>query len=261
MVWFQGYSSMTNPTFKQNVDNWQALNPAWKVSCLSGADLEKECARFSNKALDTYQKFSVMHQKIDFGRYVTLYNNGGIYVDMDAYVLRSLDSSPHVSDAIQRSATRHILGLSSIKIPPEAYLIEQEIGSSLNNGIMLSTRGNPLLGQYIEHIIALQSHTPSRDVDSTTGPREMRRFFRPYKNGTDQVVVFPPTVFEPCNADEKCDVRAHTVALHQFQLSWMPGWRKSSMIVYSHYRQLGVGILMGVIIVLVVMRITKTFSR
>ena len=99
-VWFQGCDKVENETFTQNMLNWKNMNKDWNYHCLSDEDLRKECAAFSKDCLDTYDSFDLMHLKIDFGRYVTLYNHGGIYTDVDTFVLRPLSSSANINEII-----------------------------------------------------------------------------------------------------------------------------------------------------------------
>lgn len=261
MVWFQGVEAIERPAFKQNVANWALLNPTWKVTCLSDKDLARECAAFSDGALETYRAFTVMHQKIDFGRYITLYNRGGIYVDIDAYALRSLDSSPHVANVLDVAKTTglDVLALSTVTFRyPEGYLTSRGKSYILNNGIMMSTARHPVLRLYIQSIIDKMRIKPTSDVHSTTGPNEMRRFFAPFveqPGPTWRIMLFPSFVFEPCNASDACNVKEHTVSLHQFQLSWLPAWERGGTVFVTRNRPVILGLVMGILLTLLVRRL------
>jgi hypothetical protein len=90
--------------------------------------------------------------KIDLARYVLIYLYGGIYVDMDAYVLRGLNYNKKISEMINiyEKEQIHFLGLSKIDL----YLFEQIIsGITYNNAIMMSTPKNPLLKRLIKYIL------------------------------------------------------------------------------------------------------------
>ena len=99
-VWFQGEKNLSNKNFQQNVINWKVLNPEWNYHFVTDAELRTSCKSYSDKCLQTYDNFSVLHQKIDFGRYVLLYLHGGLYVDMDMYAFRSLDKNENISHIV-----------------------------------------------------------------------------------------------------------------------------------------------------------------
>src|ERR1044071_2099308 len=91
-IWFQGCDKV-KPLYKQNMRNWQLLNPEWHYKCHDENSLRTLCYKYSKDAGEAFDSFKFLHQKVDFGRYVLLFLIGGIYVDFDCYPLRSLDSS------------------------------------------------------------------------------------------------------------------------------------------------------------------------
>lgn len=72
MVWFQGESAITEPSFRENISNWRTLNPDWEVVVLDDEMLRRICYRYSAACGAQYDRFERMHEKIDFGRYVAL---------------------------------------------------------------------------------------------------------------------------------------------------------------------------------------------
>lgn len=237
-VWFQGCEVIEREEFSENVKNWETLNPEWNYFCLSDRDLREECRKYSDECLAVYDSYKVMHQKIDFGRYVTVYNNGGIYVDMDAYAVRSLNYSSyvnHIIDSYEKDG-KDMLGLSKLGI---TYLEAIIVSTYYNNAIMMSTPKNPTLGEYIEFVIAAskldqtQTHWFDHDaVQATTGPRTFNKFFW-RKSMEDKIVGFPSHVFEPCRVGGVCDLNKETVSAHQFEASWLPAPLKTSAGFYN----------------------------
>ena len=99
-VWFQGYENITNNIYKQNMNNWQLLNPDWNYKCVNDSDLRKASELFSVECLNAYNNAKFMHAKIDLGKLLLIYLYGGIMIDMDMAPLRKLSSSKYVNDVI-----------------------------------------------------------------------------------------------------------------------------------------------------------------
>jgi len=79
----------------QNViDNIQKLNPNYKIVFFDDDDIEswiKNTFENDTKIYDTYKKLKVGAARADFWRYLILYMNGGIYLDIDSNINKSLD--------------------------------------------------------------------------------------------------------------------------------------------------------------------------
>ena len=151
-VWFQGYENISKKDYIENSKNWKILNSTWNYYCIDDKFLESTCLKFSKECYDIYKSLPAMHMKIDLGRYVVLYIYGGIYVDMDAYALRSLDYSKYINNLIDEYETKnnHIIGLSKIKTNfIESYFFVRK-PIILNNAIMMSSKENPVLKNFIE---------------------------------------------------------------------------------------------------------------
>jgi mannosyltransferase OCH1-like enzyme len=228
-VWFQGCSLINRDDFLQNTRNWKLLNNEWNYYCISEKELRIACESYSKECVETFDKFTNMHLKIDFGRYVMLYLKGGIYVDMDAYIVRSLDSSKHVKELIQEFLNgNHVLGLSSLYLsPPESYIV---VGhpTMLNNAIMMASPLNPLLKDFIDAIInkarlQTKSTTSYIQIQNLTGPVHFNEYFQPLikKHLSGHIIkVFPSEVFEPCHKHD-CDITSRTISIHSMERSWL----------------------------------------
>jgi mannosyltransferase OCH1-like enzyme len=232
-VWFQGCNNVENATFRQNMLNWQLINKDWNYKCLSDADLRKECAAFSKECLDTYSSFDVMHLKIDFGRYVTLYNHGGIYTDVDTYVLRPLSSSSHINKIIKLcNENRHAIGVSNTKNNPYDAIFFQKI-SMYNNGIIIASKQNPFLKSYIQNIIQNSVKTVKyKDkflkVQYTTGPYSLTKNIESYSQFSEENVLYVlhPSIFDTCSGNT-CAITYETICLHIYEDSWLPSYMKT----------------------------------
>lgn len=231
-VWYQGCENVTKPELVQNIQNWKAMNPEWSYHCVSHSDLQKACGQFSEECLATYNNFENMHMKIDFGRYVLLYLYGGIYVDMDAFILRNLESSAPLKTLIDRyssNSSSHVMGFSSINLSMLESLFFVQKTTTINNAILVSSPKTPLLKLFIESIIEKaksldKTSNAYTSVQNMTGPKHFNKFFWQYIDSPPQghtLDVFPCTVFEPCMSNT-CDISPETVSIHTMDGTWIP---------------------------------------
>jgi mannosyltransferase OCH1-like enzyme len=243
-VWYQGCDSIQKTEFITNIRNWEKMNPNWKYYCLDDSLLSNACKQFSDECFELYQKASAMHIKIDLARYVLIYLYGGIYVDMDAYILRPLETSSKITKLINtyEQTGDHVLGLSRLNVNRfESFLLTGN-KQYLNNAIMISSPKNPVLKRYIEYILQ-QSKSNSWNwsqffkVNFTTGPLSFNSFFNNTNNTKDShIFYFPPSTFEPCDLANNCSFNNETVSLHLFELSWVHPFLKYIIQLYYVYK-------------------------
>jgi mannosyltransferase OCH1-like enzyme len=227
-VWFQGCDNIQRDDFKANVRKWKDLNEdSWNYFCVADRDLKNACAEFSQRCLQAYLSCPDMHMKIDLGRYVLLYLHGGVYVDMDAFALRKLDDSNLVRKLIESYETsdQHVLGLSQLVMHPTECLLTLGYTSAFNNAIMMSSKRNPVLKDFIcvvvDNILAKLPASKFIRIQTTTGPVCFNRFFQnPSNTKQTRIIKFPPEIFEPCKLDGTCHITPNTIAVHKFELSW-----------------------------------------
>jgi len=258
-VWFQGCSKVSKQVYAENMKSWMMLNPSWKYSCISDKELRQACAKFSSEALATYDAFDAMHLKIDFGRYVVLYLYGGIYVDMDAYALRSLDTSKDVVDIMsQYNEHTHILGLSTLNLAYSEALIMVGHTTMINNAIMISSPQNPILKTFIEKIIdrakTIKYNVKWVKISHTTGPNFLNQFVWPYiANPPHNVVIklFSNDIFEPCLIPN-CNITDNTISIHSMEITWFPTYLKYLRDLYQYLKLYSTYILFFIIIILII---------
>lgn len=239
-VWFQGCENITNKEFVLNKTNWELMNPTWNYYCLSNKDLENACKLFSKECHDIYKSLPIMHMKIDLGRYVYVYLYGGMYIDMDAYVLRNLDSNVLINKiiSIYEKENKHCLGLSMLNF----YKFEKMIsGIKYNNAFMISSPKNPLVKKMIQYI--LEQCKKYKDgsftynaVQYTTGPISFNNFFKTNTNEDSIIIEFKKDIFEPCDLNHNCQITKDTLAIHQFEMTWVSPFMKYLGKCYFYLR-------------------------
>jgi mannosyltransferase OCH1-like enzyme len=249
-IWFQGCDKVTRSEFRENMRNWQLLNPEWKYNCMDDAGLRKACYEYSQDAGKIYDKFPLLHQKVDFGRYVVLFQQGGAYIDMDCYALRSFESNSFVRELLKKSENGHQIGLSVIRTNYVESMVWFKVPFAINNGIILCTRNNPFMKMFIDDITEKAKNNESvPDVDETTGPKQLNKFFHPLLvEFPQQFTLFPYTVFEPCTVAGECFIKNDTVGIHRFDLSWLSKNRKFLATSYGKCRDFVTGALLMLVI-------------
>lgn len=234
-VWYQGCENLKDPRFIENAKNWKNLNTNWNYYCVSDSDLKNACYKFSTKCGETYDSMDVMHMKIDFGRYVLLYLYGGIYIDMDAYVLRSLNYSKHIQKCIDlyEVQNKNVIALSRLDF---LYMYEKLLNGKFNNAFMFATPENPVLKKFIENIVNNYKKdvriTNALSVTYITGPIAFNTFFENKNNlqGSD-IIQLSHTIFEPYNFNGILDLTDETISIHKFELSWIPQKKLVNMYI------------------------------
>ena len=225
--WLQGVDKLDKDIFKQNTNNWEKLNTDWNYKIVDENDLKNACSVFSEECLNTFNNFDLIHLKVDFGRYVLIYLYGGIYVDMDMYILRNLSSSIEILNIINISNTKHVLGLSSLNINLIESLFFCGRKQVINNAVMISSPKNPILKKMIQSII--QNKTVYKfdyeKIQKTTGPLFINKFLGKYIDNEFKnyyIKVFQHYYFEPYTPYGLCEINEHTLAIHKMEMSWIP---------------------------------------
>jgi mannosyltransferase OCH1-like enzyme len=259
-VWYQGCNNIPNEKFKINIASWKQFNPEWKYHCIDDNDMREACKNFSKECLDAYDKTKNMHTRIDLGRLVLLYLNGGIYVDMDMYALRPLSYSKQINDLISQTEKPHVLGLSMINLYMFEHYIMNQKSTSFNNASVVSSKGNPIIKELVEYYIGLIMKLDVTNggfeyVNKTTGPRNFNLMIdslsRKYKDSV-YIEHLNYDVLEPCDANGVCHVSDNTISLHNFELSWIYPWMRSCIKLY-----IGNRILVFIIVFLIMWLVWK----
>ena len=240
IVWYQTDISSIKQIYLDNIKNWQVLNPDWKVKLLDQNDLRNACKKFSDTCVETYDSFNLMHLKIDLGRYAHLYLYGGIYVDIDCYAFRSLDTSKYINSLVNEynKTNKSFLGLSTVNLNTLESLVFTFNSITINNAIMMSNKGNLVLKKLINSVSNNGLYSNFNQIQYTTGPIFINNFFN--KTHTEStVVLFPHTVFEPTpplGNDCYSDITDDTIAIHQFTMSWISPELQTLINLYNNIK-------------------------
>jgi len=78
---------------KQYVESWQKINPEWEYRYVSKSEREKFILEsFGSEWLKIYNSYKFNVMKADLWRYLTIFINGGVYVDIDTICYEKLDN-------------------------------------------------------------------------------------------------------------------------------------------------------------------------
>jgi mannosyltransferase OCH1-like enzyme len=92
-IWFQGSDTIPNKYLK-NMQTFIDKNPTWIPKLWDEVSIKEECKKYSSECLDMFLCLPTMMMKIELGRYVILYNHGGISIDMDMECIKPLEMIP-----------------------------------------------------------------------------------------------------------------------------------------------------------------------
>lgn len=207
-IWFQGWDKRP-AKYDSNVEELRALNPEFEFRTWDDASIREECNRLGPEYLKKYDSLKYMISKIDFGRYVVLYNHGGISMDLDMRPLRPLRKTPH----LDRQGF----------IVSNAAFLHGNLGI-VNNAVFIVTPQHPVMKDVLEQMLRIDPDdsaylTKDLYIHNSTGPVAIGRILA--KHG-DAVFYLDNTYFEPCmSVDPYCTVSDVSIADHQHELSWM----------------------------------------
>lgn len=208
-IWFQGWEKLP-PKYIIDVKKLSILNQNWEHMKWDEESLRAECEKFSRKALDKFDRFDNMIQKIDFGRYIVLYNYGGVSVDCDAECLRPLDKIPGFD--------RHDLIISKNPLNNTENMITTYGLSKgiviMNNATLCCSKNNSMIKTFIEFLIKNESWNEDQCLDTQlkTGPLILSIFFNNY---IDDILVLDADVFEPYG-----NINRLTILNHKYDQTW-----------------------------------------
>lgn len=188
--------------YNSNVQSIVDKNPGWEVKKWDDSSIKEELRILGQKYLDKYNSFKLLHQKVDFGRYAILYNQGGASIDIDAFALKSLDEVPSLS------ISNFIVSYNSTN-------------SFINNATILVSKNNNLIKGFIDSIVANDKvyFGEMLTIAKTTGPLAFTKFLKQYKN---EITILDPSYLEPCSSMNKyCKVKPNSILDHRHELSWI----------------------------------------
>lgn len=128
-----------------------SLNPGYDYKLFDDNDIDKFVnENFPGEIADCYNKLNIIVAKTDFWRYLILYKNGGVYLDMDSSIQISIDSFTSDQDEAIISAEG-----------PDLFL----------QWALMFNKGHPILKRTIDLIVDnIKNNNYPNYIHKMTGP-------------------------------------------------------------------------------------------
>ena len=218
-IWFQGWHKLPEH-FKKNVISVRNTNPDFEMKYWDYKGLKHACRTYSNECASAFDKFQLLHQKIDLGRYVVLYLYGGVSIDVDVEALRPLDETPlfNTSSCIVGELT-----LSPLELRFASFGDNNGHVGYMNNATIMCVPRHPALKALIDHAMATCDNTNIKQLPNelqislTTGPFAFNRVLQGY----DDVTIINGQYLEPCTANPGCTPPKNAILNHKHAQTWI----------------------------------------
>ena len=77
---------------KKHIDKMRSIHPSYKYNFYDDDDIDDYLKKnATRREIQAYNKLSIGAEKADFFRYIILYYDGGIYVDLDSAIIKNID--------------------------------------------------------------------------------------------------------------------------------------------------------------------------
>ena len=210
-IWFQGWNNLPEK-YRMDTEKLSFLNPNWEHVKWDEKSLRLECEKFSSEALTKFDGFDKMIQKVDFGRYVVLYNYGGVSIDCDTECLRPLDRIPGL-DRYDFIVSKN--ALTKLENKACSFGLSEDL-VIVNNATLCCSREHPVMKQLIEFLIENESWNEDIGLDTQlkTGPLILSIFFNYYLYDPD-ISILDSDIFEPFG-----NITRRTILNHTYDQTW-----------------------------------------
>ncbi len=218
-IWIQGEDNIP-PMYHKYINQIKSKHKKWRYILWDDIKIIK-LLRQQKELIDTYYKLEYLHQKVDFARYVILYMLGGIYIDMDAYTVKPLDSLFDKFKDYNLLVSK--LNMNSLEKNIMQY--------NINNGIIISKKGSVVLKDLIDTVTknphCESYHNKMACILATTGPYMFTQVMNKYlKKNNKEIIALDHKYLEPCTLGV-CDETKDTYIKHMQEGTWYSNKIKS----------------------------------
>lgn len=239
-IWYQGWDQLPS-RYDANVKSVIDNNPDWEHIKWDEKGIREVVASLGKEYLDKFDSFTILHQRIDFGRYAILYKFGGVSVDIDAVAHKGFDTTPSLSSSdfiVSRNSTDQFINNATILVSPLNPIMKDVLDSSSVECKLFEEK--------------------TLCVMNTAGLNMFNKVLSKYG---DQVTILDNKYFEPCSgSDPNCVVSPETILDHQHDKSWVnPAYKKIEEFYYSlkPYRTTIIVSVIAIIVFFVLKRLLK----
>lgn len=222
--WFGG--APLSPMAKKCIDSWKKYCPDYEIIEWNESNADVSINKFTKEAYDARSwGFAT-----DYLRLWIIYNYGGVYLDTDVELVKSLD--PVLENG-------PFIGFESGSSQTGLYL-------ALGLGFG-AEKGNELIKKHMEIYDTLSFVNDDGSYNKLPSPHYTTDVFMEYgldrhKNAVQNVggfTVYPTDYFCPIDtATNKLEITENTYAIHHFAGSWVDGYSKLRGKIYRLIRRI-----------------------
>lgn len=177
--------------YKSFVKKVKDLNPTFNYMFFDDNDIEKFMKKEYPNYYDFYNNLKYKIQKIDFFRYLAIYTYGGVYLDMDIYLMKSLNDI---------NKNKCVFAVEILENTDE-ILRKQNMKKLLANYAFYAPKKHPFIKKIIDNIVNKrikieEDSNKQKYVFYTTGPVMVTQSYIDYKN-KHEIELLQPKPFKP----------------------------------------------------------------
>lgn len=257
-IWLQGKYDIPTP-FINNQNKIKHINPNWKYILWEEISI-LNLIKTNKKWLDTYYKFQYLHQKVDYAKLIILYTYGGVFIDMDAYTNKNLDT---LVDKY-KNYDFIISKMNNNRPSLFNFLTCSRFSYCYNNGNLIAKPNADVLNYIIDNIhTTCYISNKFYCVNKTTGPPVFNKLLDTYINDNNiknksKILILNSEYLEPC-LRKNCNITNDTYIVHIHENTWHSSFIKYLTDLYS-YNTFCIYLFNIIIILLFIMLIYYLFN-
>ncbi len=190
------------------IDSWKKKLPDYEIKCWNTENFDVNICQYTKEAFQV-KKYAFVS---DYVRLYALYNEGGIYLDTDVEVIKSLN------DLLDDSA---FSGFEKNDQTVATYIFGSE-------------QGNPIFKEFLDYYEDKSFILPNGEYDLTPNPFPVTDIcvkrgllLNGNKQKLDYITIYPRDYFCPYNrATEELNITENTYCIHYFNGSWISDKKK-----------------------------------
>ncbi len=204
------------------IESWKKYCPDYEIKQWNEENYDYKKCPYTLEAYEA-KKWAFVS---DYARLDIIYNNGGIYLDTDVEIIKSLDGLLDNECFLALEQHSHLIasglgfgaekGNEAIKEMLDEY---RDVHFKLANGIYNTMPPCPT-----RNTAPFYKHGFNLEID------------KPVKLGS--ATVYPPEYFCPYNyEDNSCNITENTVSIHHYDSSWVSDFEKELINKVNEYKK------------------------
>lgn len=209
------------PRFAAWQASWRRRNPGWELRFWTDATLADFVRRRWPGLFGAWSGYPQAIMRADLARYLLLESFGGLYADLDAECLNSVE--PLAAE------TRLVLGYEPDSHAGTARVQARGFARVVGNAVMASPPGHPFWA-HLRRLLLLQQD--AKGVLDATGPFLLTQAVLDWPH-PEQLLLLPPAAFNPRDRHGRRSAEMVPYAQHHWSGTWIlrpdrrPSWKRA----------------------------------